>query len=152
MKTPNTDIWQFQSSLSRRLIRWSAGSIVTGAAMLLNPDRRWRGAGAQFIGWGAVDALIAWLGLRSTREKAAAPDAHDRETQQQARTTLRRVLWINTGLDVGYVSAGVVLAKTQGRSDRFWFGSGLGIVVQGGFLLLFDLIHALLLQAEGDDA
>lgn len=150
MNTPKTDIWQFQSSLSRRLLRWSSGSVVTGAAMLLNPDNLWRGIGAQFVGWGVIDALIAWLGLRSARKKAAAPDALDAEKQTEARENLRRVLWINTGLDVGYVTGGIVLATTKGRDNPFWRGGGLGIIIQGGFLLLFDLVHALFLRDEGN--
>jgi hypothetical protein len=146
MGTPNTDIWQFQSALSQRLIRWSSGSVVVGAAMMLNPDDLWRGVGAQFVGWGVIDALIAWLGQRSARKKAAAPDAHDGERQAEARANLRRVLWINTGLDVGYVAGGIVLAQTKGRENPFWRGSGWGIAVQGGFLFVLDLVHALLLR------
>jgi hypothetical protein len=39
------------------------------------------------------------------------------------------------------------------RADAFWRGIGLqaigwGIIIQGGFLFLFDLYHALLLAEE----
>jgi hypothetical protein len=87
--------------------------------------------------------------LRQTHRKAASLDAHTPEQQAEARRALSRVLWINTGLDVGYVAGGVALATTKGRrgaNRHFWQGTGWGIVLQGGFLLLFDLIHALLLR------
>jgi hypothetical protein len=146
---PNTDSWQFQAALSRRLLAWSGLSVAAGAAMALLGDAFWRGLGTQCAGWGLVDAIIAGLGLRQTHQKAAQPASHLPEEQAEARRKLARVLWINTGLDVGYVAGGVVLAATKGRKgskSRFWRGSGLGIVLQGGFLLLFDLLHALLLR------
>ena len=54
---------------------------------------------------------------------------------------LRRLLLINTGLDVLYVAGGVALALTLGASNPTWRGHGWGIVVQGAFLFAFDLIH-----------
>jgi hypothetical protein len=41
------------------------------------------------------------------------------------------------------VTGGTALALRRGQSDPYWRGAGLGIVVQGGFLLLFDLWHGL---------
>jgi hypothetical protein len=56
---------------------------------------------------------------------------------------LRRILLINTGLDVLYVTGGIALALTLGADNPFWRGNGWGVVVQGGFLFAFDLFHAL---------
>jgi hypothetical protein len=146
---PRTDIWQFQAALSRRLLAWGVLSVSAGVGLALLHKPVLRSLGAQCAGWGLIDAIIAALGLRQTHRKAASPDAHTPEQQVEARKTLSRVLWINTGLDVGYVAGGVALAVTKGRKGanrRFWQGTGWGIVLQGGFLLLFDLIHALLLR------
>ena len=96
------------------------------------------------MGWGVIDALIAAFGLRGARTKADTPDAHTPERQTRERTTLRRILWINFGLDVGYITGGAAL--TQDKHDRFLRGVGWGIVVQGSFLFVFDLLHALLLR------
>jgi hypothetical protein len=145
---PRIDIWQFQAALSRRLLAWSGLSVGAGAALALLSDPVWRGFGAQCAGWGLIDAVIAGLGLRQTHRKAAEQEAHRADEQAEARKNLRRVLWINTGLDIAYVAGGLLLAATKGREGthrRFWRGSGWGIVLQGGFLLVFDLIHALLL-------
>ncbi len=62
--------------------------------------------------------------------------------EREARN-LRRLLWINTGLDVLYVAGGLVLVVTLGAQNPFMAGSGWGVIVQGGFLLIFDLLHAL---------
>jgi hypothetical protein len=47
-----------------------------------------------------------------------------------------------------YVLGGLWLARTKGEDDEFWRGSGWGIVVQGAFLFVFDLIHARQLRDE----
>ncbi|MEJ5308539.1 MAG: hypothetical protein WHX52_02100 [Anaerolineae bacterium] len=141
-----TDIWQFQMQLAEKLLSWSAASVAGGSAFLLFGDRFWRGFGSQCVGWGAIDALIAAFGLRGALTKADAPDAHTPERQRHERTTLRRILWINFGLDVSYVAGGTALAVIRGKHNRFLRGVGWGIIVQGGFLFLFDLLHALLLQ------
>ena len=48
----------------------------------------------------------------------------------------RRLLAINGGLDLLYLATGAILAT---RRDRLARGFGTAILVQGGFLLLFDL-------------
>jgi hypothetical protein len=141
-----TDIWQFQAQLAEKLLAWSGVSVAGGIALLLLGDRFWRGFGSQCVGWGAIDALIAAFGLRGALTKADTPDAHTPARQTRERATLRRILWINTSLDVGYVTGGAALALTRGKRDRFLRGVGWGIVFQGGFLFFFDLLHALLLR------
>jgi hypothetical protein len=140
-----TDIWQFQAHIGRRLLKWGALSAVAGGLLALLPLDYWRGFGSQAAGWGAIDAVIGIVGIRSARVKGATPEAHTYQAQQASRRTLRRILLINAGLDVGYIAGGVALARTRGRRSEFWRGSGTSIVVQGGFLLLFDLAHAFLL-------
>jgi hypothetical protein len=146
MTEAKTDIWQFQTQLAEKLLAWSAASVTGGVASLFFGDKFWRGFGSQCAGWGAIDALIALFGLRNAQTKANAPDAHTPERQTRERANLRRILWINFGLDVGYVMGGTALALTRGKHNPFLRGAGWGIVFQGGFLFLFDLLHALLLK------
>ena len=40
------------------------------------------------------------------------------------------------------MAGGVWLARSKGRDDANWRGQGWGIVVQGAFLFVFDLVHA----------
>lgn len=138
------DIWSFQSRLTRRLLAWAAPSILLGALLLTGADPFLRGVGVQFVAWGAIDAVIALLGARATRRRAALPDA---DPGREVRN-LRRLLWINTALDVLYVAGGWLLWQTLGRADPFWAGNGFGILVQGGFLFFFDLYHALRLRGR----
>ena len=61
-----------------------------------------------------------------------------------AATRLDRLLWLNIGLDGGYVLAGVTLAAVGWRLARSLgaVGAGLGIVVQGLALGVLDLLLA----------
>ncbi len=59
-------LWDFQAVLSRRLLLWSAFSVLIGGALLLVGTPFWRGFGVQALLWGAIDAAIAAFGLRNT--------------------------------------------------------------------------------------
>ncbi|MBN1876637.1 MAG: hypothetical protein JXA33_20595 [Anaerolineae bacterium] len=148
MVTPNLDIWQFTAQLSENLMRWAGFSISTGTIWVLKKDRAQRGLGGQFIGWGLINAGLAYFGMQGSQRKSATPDAHTPEAQAQERANLRRLLWINTGLDVIYVVTGFILTLTKGKHNdlnkpgNFWRGTGWGIVIQGAFLFFFDLLHA----------
>jgi hypothetical protein len=137
------DIWTYYKAITRRLLAWSAASVIVGVVLLFL-DPLWRGAGIQAIAWGVIDAGIALVGGWATRRRRArlADPSTSQVLAREARH-LRRILLVNTGLDVLYVTGGILLALTLGTDNPFWRGNGWGIVVQGGFLFCFDLLHAL---------
>lgn len=122
-----------------RLFVWSEASIVVGGIMLA--VLLWRRIGSallrhfaiQTAAWGGVIlliALVSWnrLGLR---DHASA-------------VSLDRLVWMNIGLDLGYVAVGTTLALTG------WFGArrlgpvgaGIAIVIQGAALAGLDYAFA----------
>ena len=141
-----TDIWNFQHQLTRRLTFWSLASIAFGLPILtLSPF--WRGVGIQFIAWGAIDLIIALVGANSAKRRKArlSPDELAGTAPPEA-AKLKRILLINTALDVLYMAGGLALILTLGADNPEWQGHGWGIIVQGGFLFFFDLYHALKLR------
>ena len=135
------NIWQYYNAITRRLLAWSVVSAAVGVAILFL-DPFWQGVGLEAIAWGVIDAGIALVGGWVTRRRRARlPDPLASEVLAREARTLLRILLINTGLDVLCVTGGVALAL--GADDLFWRGNGWGIVVQGGFLFFFDLLHAL---------
>lgn len=136
-------IWNLQKLILARLLSWSRFSVIAGLG-LLHLDSFWQGIGLQAIGWGVIDALIAVIARRSIKAKMVRPEATAYETQQREARNLQRLLWLNTGLDVLYVLGGLWLAYRRGVANPKWRGHGWGIILQGGFLFLFDLYHALL--------
>ncbi len=125
-----------------RLGVWAAVSILGGTALLA-----WltlRGVAAPLVrhfaiqtaAWGAVNAAIAawaWRGL-TIRDFAG--------TQK-----LLSILWLNTGLDLGYAAVGLTLVIVGWQWERRMgaVGAGLGVVLQGLALALLDLRLILLI-------
>jgi hypothetical protein len=140
------NIWQFQEQLTRRLRDWALFSIIVGGFTLADRNPLRKGIGVQFVGWGVVNYAIALLGSKSAnkREKSL-PDPNADNIQQTETHKLTRLLLINTGLDVFYILGGFFLIRNRGRKDPHWQGQGVGIIFQGLFLYIFDLIHALIL-------
>jgi len=124
---------EVRSSLTRALTAWSLGSLAAGALVLAGrPGERGTGFARQCLAWGAVDLAVAGLSLR---RPAPVPEA-------QAAASLRRLLLLNGGLDVGYVTAGLLLWRARRLRGRDSTGDGAGVAVQGAFLLLLDTVNA----------
>lgn len=134
-------IWDFEKLISRRLMLWAILSILAGAGLSLFGDAFWRAFGIQALAWGAVDALIAWFGLRRLREKVQTPTPFKTEEKEAAQ--LRKILWINCALDVLYIAGGALTTVFFGAESAIWRGTGWGVILQGAFLFLFDMMHAL---------
>ena len=139
-------IWRFQRSISYRLLAWSALSLLAGAWLGLTGSGFERAFGLQAGLWGAIDAGIALFGLRGLAGKLAR--AFDPLQSEHDRANLSKILWLNSGLDLLYISGGLILALSLGREHVFSAGSGWGVVLQGTFLLCFDLLHALAIPRE----
>lgn len=126
-----------------RLALWGGASLVAGATLLAVV---WRAArspllfhfGLQTLLWGAIDLAFAaagWNGLAL------------RDLQSAAR--LDRFLWLNVGLDAGYVGIGGAIAATSWILGRRMggVGAGLAIVVQGLALLALDARFLMLIHS-----
>jgi hypothetical protein len=152
-------IGTIERELTGALGAWATGSVVIGAALAVVGRATGlpviSGFARQQVAWGAVDGAIAGFGL--VRSRGQAPDGvsivddGDRpDAAAQARAAkLERVLLVNSGLDVAYVAGGIALAaaapavaRRTGRDAERLVGDGLGIVVQGGFLLALDTFFA----------
>lgn len=141
--TPSVDIWQFQHRLTQRLSWWAWGSLLAGGLLLLPNDTFWNGVAVQFIVWGLVDLAIAIFGARSAAKRRARMSLEEQKAAEPAEhRKLSQTLWFNTALDVLYLLAGYWMLTSLGANDLFWQGGGWGVLIQGGFLFFFDLVHA----------
>lgn len=138
----NNTFFDWQERVLGGLMAWGAASVVLGAGSRRMSDDAPRQFAWQAITWGAIDLALAVAGRRGARKQArnATP-----ETTQHAVASFRRVLAINAVLDVGYIAGGSFLAVTA-EHDRRRIGVGLGILVQGIFLAVYDAL--LLLRSE----
>lgn len=127
--------------LARTTVVWGLVSVITGAGIAATTQNPWRRSfGLQTAGWGVVDLAVAaagsWL---QDRRMQRMPDPYAAAAQEDERVKLRRVLLINVAADVGYVALGARLSRD---TRPHLAGAGLAILLQGGFLLLHDSIHA----------
>ncbi len=135
--TDSTRVVQVQKRLLYLLGGWAGSSVTVGTYQVIRAGTLGRYMGIQHLAWGAVDGAMAGYGLYSLHKSLRAGAPKDWTVERQR---LRRILLINTLLDVGYFAAGAYLIT---RRDVRWRGTGWGIVIQGGFLLLLDSVHAL---------
>lgn len=131
------DIWTFSNDVSDRLLIWNIVNIAFGLIL----GRRGgflRGFASQNIGWGVINAVIAVIGRRlMQKRRIALDDLHDSQVQQVESRKIRLILAVNGLLDVLYVLAGRRLARS-GRILSMQHGIGLGVMIQGVLLFLFD--------------
>ena len=94
------------------------------------------------LGWGAVNLVLAGTGYLAARRGSRRP-ADDRASNVRAQIKTENLYLFNAGLDVAYLTSGLYLLEkgrnptAAGSSDR-WRGYGQSLLLQGGFLLLFD--------------
>jgi hypothetical protein len=133
-------IWDFQRFVSRALLAWSALSAGFGVAVRLGGTPFTRGISDQFLGWPVINAGIALFGAFSAaRRERSLPDAATPARRQREARNLRRLLRINAALDIGYMAGGLAMILRPGSGPRAR-GTGLGILLQGAFLFIFDTI------------
>lgn len=123
------------------LLAWSAANIIAGGAGLaIDDERRPRRYFHQMnAAWNVVNAGIATAGLLGLRgELGAEPSAL--EAFKDA-ASFEKILLLNAGLDVAYIAAGSYLNERGRRTDSDRLrGYGRSLWLQGGFLLIFDLL------------
>jgi hypothetical protein len=138
------DLFTFQQRAFPLLLGWSLGSILAGLIWRRPGQGFWRGIGDQFIGWGLVDGLIAWFGLggaqRNSQLLKNGQLSADEHVHQRRNFIL--IVALNVLLDVGYIIGGRYLTKRAENEQRR--GMGWGILVQGGFLFVWDLFLLIL--------
>jgi hypothetical protein len=122
-----------------RVVIWAAMSAMLGTTVLMIITLRRFAApiilafAIQMVAWGTVELIVAavrWQSL-TMRDVSSA-------------TRLDRLTWFSAGLDVGIITAGVVVLVVAWLHVRRLavIGASLGIIVQGLGLLVLDLTFA----------
>lgn len=144
--TRSEDPWRRARVVGRQLAGWALASMAAGALLIVVAGgtaeataATLRALAVQFIVWGAIDGAIAAFGERDRRRRVARGEADDAGATAAFGARLRRLLRINAGLDVVYLLVGVSLLLAWRTPEGL--GHGLGVVIQGGFLLGFDAWH-----------
>ncbi|GAB4016666.1 DUF6992 family protein [Spirosoma koreense] len=101
--------------------------------------------------WNLVNLGIAGIGLLGSRGQTA--DVETLADAVRKHENMKQLLLINAGLDVAYVLGGAYLQERANshpdKADQLR-GYGKSIMVQGGFLLAFDLVNYFVFKKRGD--
>lgn len=165
-------IWDSHRTVTGSLLAWNVLNILGGAALMVvmgrkandqpptDPQAMLRAVGGQAVAWGMINSGIALVGGAFTRRREKKADAHTPSVMHRETRNLRRLLWVNAGLDVLYMVGGLSMVgrarqlasspatpepgKQQIRPATLC-GTGIGIGIQGMLLFLFDVVQALAL-------
>lgn len=124
---------------------WGAGNIIAGTAGMLTTERGSMMFNFHLMNtaWNAVNIGIAipgYLGARKRLKKEYdIPGSYKLQRQQET------VYLLNAGLDVLYIGSGVFMQEFANRFDNdrvrnSFQGMGYSLIMQGGFLLIFDAV------------
>ena len=90
--------------------------------------------------WNVVNLAIAGVGLYGVKKAASKKLSLMQNLSEQQK--LEKLLLVNSGLDVGYVFAGLYMQERGQRlNNEQTQGFGKSVLLQGSFLLVFDIVQ-----------
>ena len=126
-----------------------AGGVV---AIVGRHERAWLAGGLTTASFGVVNAALsfglldAWgadhARIIATHEPHTFAELRERELIAHLHSG--QFFAVNAGLDVFYMASGgllCALAAVRDEPDRWELGAGLALVVQGAFLMAFDIVN-----------
>jgi hypothetical protein len=157
LAAPNNATWTDSLNIARIQINktamftlgaWSLGNMAVNGTLLAlqantpSADRTQSYYFQQMnVFWNVVNLGLAAGGLYGAfTENPHGVSLFETINQQ---STIERILLLNAGLDVAYITAGAwMLERSKNASDNtaLWQGYGQSLILQGAFLLLFDAV------------
>ena len=129
---------------------WAVGNIGLGLALRANSTGETRRFHEMNAIWNGVNLGIAGFGYYAALREPATLGAFAALEKEQ---TFQKVLLFNAGLDVGYMLGGMYLLERGRRpaadTDRLR-GYGKAVLLQGGFLFVFDLVNYFVASGRND--
>jgi hypothetical protein len=120
---------------------WSVSNLAIGTyqfvALPEGPDKYFH---RMNLSWNLVNLPIAiWGFTRNARHK----DMPDLATLRKQQKGVETALLVNSGLDVSYIAAGLVmnLKSSTSKNHDMLLGFGNSIMLQGTYLLVTDLVQ-----------
>ena len=129
---------------------WALGNIVLSSISLSKASRQNKAFHQMNLGWNAINAIIAGIGYYGSIKDPATLSILSALKEHE---NMKQLLLLNTGLDIAYIAGGFYLnEKAKNKSHRFdqLKGFGNSVIMNGMFLLCFDLIMYFIHKHHGD--
>jgi len=119
-----TELNELSRRIEKLLLTWSIASLIVGIVLMVgSPGTILAGIGLQAIIWAVIDLVIIAFVLKKQVEKSVKEIA--------------RTVYINLYLDIIYQIVGLIVIVIF-LQDLYMMGNGIGVIIQGFFLLLLD--------------
>lgn len=144
---------QLQQKERRAMLQlgsWAALNIAAGSVLAATSDNPKTKAFHQMnAGWNVVNMAIAGFGYYGSQK--GMPADLTLFSLAEKNYSLQKTFLFNAGLDVGYMASGAWLierAKNTTKNPEQLRGFGKSIILQGGFLFVFDLAQFYTIKAD----
>ncbi len=118
---------------------WAVGNMAINGALYGSGEKDRKYCYQMNIAWNTINLAIAGFGLYGALNPDTTLTLFESIQQQ---SNIEKILLFNAGLDVGYIMTGFYLmekSKNSAKHEHRLKGYGKSLVLQGGFLFLFDL-------------
>jgi hypothetical protein len=135
---------QIEKRSMTALASWAGLNIVSGSIGWATTKEESKYFNQMNVAWNIVNLGIALPSLLRKHPK----DLSSEEIMRQQHT-IEKVLMLNVGLDVAYVTSGFLLkemSKNNPENYHRFRGFGNSLLIQGGFLFAFDIIQFVIHQ------
>jgi len=138
LKEINENRLQLNQNGMKVLGGWAAGNIVAGGIGMSRTNGSIRYFHQMNLAWNGVNLAIAGVGYFGSKKN---PSSFSLTATIREYRSFENILLFNAGLDVGYMATGAYLWERglRKKSQRLK-GYGQSLILQGSFLLTFDLI------------
>ena len=156
--TPSADLREFseqrirhQKTLGIALGGYALANIAVGSIAAGTTAGETKYFHRMNVYWNLFNLGIAGAGLVGSRKKN--PDGETLGEAIKQHQNMKQVLLFNAGLDMAYIVGGAYLRERgENKPDKAdqLRGYGRSVMVQGGFLLAFDVVNYLIFKNRGD--
>lgn len=128
---------------------WSVANIAVSGIATNTSNREMRYFHQMNVMWGGINLAIAGLGYWGAGRENIDNPTLAAVLKHQSKT--EKTYLINAGLDVLYVGGGLWMNKASDRqkNPEKFKGYGNSIMLQGGFLLLYDAVNYAIHRKHG---
>jgi carboxylesterase len=133
-------IYSFQKLAWIRVLAWGGLCIISGVLFTLPGDAFWTGLGIQLLMGGLLQAGLGVSGWAWTTRSYSLHTSLERVDRDLPQIT--KLLRVGIWLGLGAILLGILFLRI-GIDEPGWGGHGLGLLVQGIFLVLFGWQHLL---------
>ena len=147
---PYQKLQQKERRAMLQLGSWAVGNIALGSVLAARSKNAENKAFHQMnAGWNVINLAIAGFGYYSSQK--GVPTDLTLWALSEKNYSLQKTFLFNAGLDFGYMAGGAWMmerSKNTAKNAERLKGFGKSVILQGGFLFVFDIAQYFVIKAD----